>query len=123
MLMISKIKEAISNFQSAPSIQLMKIMLTKATPRTRMISLAMVMLNRNIKVTMTVMRMTMIKIKATIRLTLAQITWTDQLWPAFPFIAILKEMITRLLLMIMLNMINFLVAMMLLFVILHLGYP
>ena len=35
MLMISKIKVAISNFQSAPSIQLMKIMLTKVTPRKR----------------------------------------------------------------------------------------
>ena len=57
----------------------------------------------------------MIKIKATIRLTLAQIT-SDQLWPAFHS---LPEMITRMLLMIMLNMINFLVAMMLLFVILH----
>ena len=88
-----------------------------------MINLVMAMLNTNIKGTIAMTLMTMIKIKATIRLTLAQITWTDQLWPAFPFIAILKEMITRLLLMIMLNMINFLVAMMLLFVTLHLGYP
>ena len=46
-----------------------------------MISLAMAMLNRNIKVAIAMTRMTMIKIKATIRLTLAQITWTDQLWP------------------------------------------
>ena len=119
MLMISKIKVAISNFQSAPSIQLMKIMLTKATPRTRMISLAMVMLNRNIKVTMTMTRMTMIKIKATIRIILAQITWTNDLWLPFPSIAIHKVMTTMLLLMIVFNMIN---LMMLLFVILHYGY-
>ena len=64
-------------------------------------------------------RMTIIKIKATIRLTLAQITWTDQLWPPFPSIAIHKVVIMMLLLMIMLNMMRSLVVMMVLFVILH----
>ena len=53
-----------------------------------MISLAMAMLNRNIKVAIAMTRMTMIKIKATIRLSLAQITWTNQLWSPLPSIAI-----------------------------------